>query len=182
MKTKLIFSLLTAMILVGCGDTSTSGETINTSTVNDDIDDESDSSSVSVSVTSHNQGRTCLTCHAAPADSADGKDFLSGGTIYSTLNGTTTDTYASGYTIRTLLDTGLAINYTYEREGGTGNSYSENSALSSDYDFTAQVLNANNEVVNSSGTNSHNTSSHLNCNSCHTSSGENGAPGRIIFK
>ncbi|MEA3228507.1 MAG: hypothetical protein U9P38_05465, partial [Campylobacterota bacterium] len=134
----------------------------------------------SASTYQHNQGLACLTCHKAPANGADGEDFLSGGTVYTELSGNSSDKYAGGYKIRVLLDTELAIDYEYDSEGGTANSYSENSALSSSYDFTAQVIDSDGEVVNYSATNSHATQTHLNCNSCHSVSGENGAQGRVV--
>jgi hypothetical protein len=181
MKTKLLLGLIGIMFLSGCGsDSTTVGSSITSQTTDDDNEENDDDDSItSYSVISHNQGSACLACHAAPADGADGKDYLSGGTVYTQIDGSSSDTYANGYIIRALLDTGLTIDYNDGR--GTGNSYSDNSALSSDYSFTAQVLDSNGNIVNQSATNSHTTSSNLNCNSCHTVSGDNGAPGRITF-
>ena len=174
MKRNLFLSLTTTIILVGCGNSSTVGETQNDDTTTDTT------ITKTVSINKHNQGVACLNCHKAPAENADGKSFLSGGTVYTTLDGTTSDTYADGYSIRALLDNDVAINYTKKR--GTGNSYSKDSALSSDYNFTAQVLNSSNVVVKSSKKNSHNTTKNLNCNGCHTSTGKNGTLGRVVFK
>ncbi|MDQ7067939.1 MAG: hypothetical protein Q9M40_08180 [Sulfurimonas sp.] len=137
-------------------------------------DSDSDSSDNTVY---HNQGTSCLSCHKAPATGAEGYSFLSGGTIYTELNATTAAQYATGYTIRALLDTNLSINYISGR--GYGNSRSQDTALSNDYNFTAQVVNSSGVVVNSSATNSHSTASNLDCNVCHTAAGANGAPGRI---
>jgi len=181
MKTTLLLSLLGIMLFTGCDDTTTVGSSLSSSTISteDENDDDNEEESTPITIYSHNQGASCLSCHAAPANAADGKDFLSGGTVYTKLDGSSSDTYANNYTIRVVLDTGLAINFKDGR--GTGNSNSENSALSSNYTFTAQVLDPNGDVVSYSATNSHTTSSNLNCNSCHTASGDNNAPGRITF-
>jgi len=183
MKEKILLSLLILMLLNGCGDTTDIGDTQTSVSLDDDDDyeeEEDDDDSINLTISYHNQGADCLSCHTAPAENADGKDYLSGGTVYTTLNGSNADTYASGYTIRLLLDTNLSIDYIPEK--GTGNSYSENSALSSAYYFTGQVLNSAKQVIKSSNTNSHSTTSHLSCNKCHTSVGENGAPGRVTIE
>jgi len=174
-------------MLTGCGgdtegtdnDDSDSTEETRYDDYDDDDDDDDDNDNTS-SIDFHNQGQACLSCHAAPATLADGEDFLSGGTVYTTLNGNSSQSFASGYTIRLALSNGISINYEYDNDGGTANSYSENSTLLNNYTFTAQVVNTANEVVNTSTTNSHNTSTYLNCNSCHTIEGTNGAPGRIL--
>jgi len=164
MKVKLFLNII-IIIFVGCGENKSIGVTQISHSV--------------IKVKKHNQGKKCLSCHKAPANNADGEDFLSGGTIYKSLDGDSSDSYADGYMIRIILDNKLAINYKKKR--GTGNSYSKDSALSSEYKFTSYVLNRDNQVVNSSKIDSHNTTTHLNCNSCHILKGKNGASGRISF-
>ncbi|QOY55112.1 hypothetical protein HUE87_02400 [Candidatus Sulfurimonas marisnigri] len=152
---KFILSLIVAALLtvIGCssGDSTTS-----------DVD----SSSILIL---HNQGGTCLDCHGPDSE----KEFTSGATVYTHLN--SVDSYASGYTVRLVLEnTGTIIDYVPKY--GTGNSHT--SYEESINGFTAKVLDADGNVVNSSANNSHDTSQ-LNCNSCHTASGVGGAPGRI---
>jgi cytochrome c len=74
-----------------------------------------------------------------------------------------------------LLDNGQSL--TYRIGQGAGNSNSIDNRLLS-YNYTAQVVTSSGLVVNESGVNTHN-SDRLDCNSCHTTTGINGAPGRI---
>lgn len=117
----------------------------------------------------HNQGEDCLTCH----DASQARLFTSGATVYTNLD--SIDSYADGYTIRLVLENTQTL-IDYIPKYGTGNSHTpyEESINT----FTAKVLDANANVVNSSEQNSHD-SSQLNCNSCHTAEGTSGAPGRI---
>jgi len=189
MKIKLLLSSIIFMNFIGCGDTSTVGQTLDSTTENmtdknekkEDENKEEDENSEIV-ISQHNQGKSCLSCHSAPAKGANGKAFLSGGTVYTTLNGTDSKNYADGFTIRLLLDGGSQPIYRVKSRRGTGNFYSKDSALSSSYKFTAQVImnNTDKNVVNSSKKNSHNTEKYLSCNNCHTATGKNGAPGRVI--
>ncbi|MBU1657534.1 hypothetical protein KKG72_00595 [bacterium] len=193
MKLKFIYSLLAFILFTGCVPTSeetsngdsdnddSSSYSIDNNDNDDDNDDKDDddndgtTTSTTYTISSHNQGASCLSCHAAPARSADGEDFLSGATVYTALDATSVNQSANGYIIRALLSNGQAFNYSSGR--GTGNSNNSDSRLLS-YSFTAQVINSSATVVNASVTNSHN-SDRLDCNSCHTSTGNNGAPGRI---
>ena len=61
---------------------------------------------------------------------------------------------------------------------GTGNSRASSFPSGK---FTAQVIDPNGNTVNSSADMSHDGSRRA-CNSCHSSSGNNGAPGRITSK
>lgn len=189
MKKKFLLSLLFIIIFVGCDSTSTdnngdSGDGSTRSDSNQDSNDNQDSGTStndnivtlpSHSIKEHNQGQNCLSCHAAPANNADEENFRSGGTIYTAVDATASSQYAYNYNIRVVLENGQAFNYSKGR--GTGNANSDDSRLLS-YNFTAQVIDSSSNVVNSSTLNSHN-SSRRDCNSCHTSTGNSAAPGRI---
>lgn len=188
----LSFFLSLSLFLIGCGGLSTNNDTqtIKNNDLSNEPSNNDESENSNINVVSHNQGIPCLSCHMAPASNAEGEDFLSGGTVYTTLTGNNSTKYASGYKIRVLLDNDEKIDFEIENDededdgeeeegGGTANSSSDDSALSSNYTFTAQVINSSNSVTNSSSTNTHSTQTHLDCNSCHTVYGLNGAPGRI---
>ncbi|WP_457747128.1 hypothetical protein [Sulfurimonas sp.] len=153
MKKELFLSMLVAFALVGCGGDISSGE----------------------STLYHNQGSACLSCHNAPAIAAEGRSFYSGATVYTELNATAATQYASGYSLKAVLSNGIVVNFGLGR--GTGNFNSIDSRLLS-YLFTTELVDANGTVVSSSATNSHGPTQ-LDCNSCHTAVGINGAPGRI---
>ena len=105
--------------------------------------------------------------------------FTSGATIFSKLNASNSDSakYANNYSLRLVLEnTGAIINYSIGRGTGNVNTTFNTGTVNS---YTAQVINTQGSVVNSSATNSHDIS-RLDCNSCHTSSGTNDAPGRIV--
>jgi len=189
-----IFGLLTAMFLVGCGGTTTptdgvnstnnaegsnsysndsnendSGSSTSSSDGNSEGSESSESSEGSESSSSgstsiHNQGKACLSCH-----SSGGESFASGGTVY-----TNSSSVANGYTIRLVKSDGSLASYLEGR--GTGNSHLITFSGST---FTAKVIDPTGNIVNSSGTNTHD-SSRLDCNRCHTATGTNGAPGRIL--
>jgi len=139
-------SLLALLILVGCGE--------NIESTND-----------YESIETHNQGDRCLRCHT---------QFTSAATIYTSLHGTSSDTFASNYTVR-LVVANTQVDYTQAK--GTGNSKTSYSSWPTNI-YTAKVIDKNGNIVNSSVTNSHNLG-RLDCNSCHTATGNNGAPGRI---
>ncbi len=111
---------------------------------------------------SHNEGRDCLGCHS----------FASAGTVFNSLNAANNTPGAAGYRIK--LSTGTV----YGTARGTGNSRTSSFPSGN---FTAQVMDPNGNVVNSSADMSHNGSRRA-CNSCHTASGNNGAPGRITSR
>ena len=111
---------------------------------------------------SHNEGRDCLGCHS----------FASAGTVFNSLNAANNTPGAAGYRIK--LSTGTV----YGTARGTGNSRTSSFPSGN---FTAQVMDPNGNVVNSSADMSHDGSRRA-CNSCHTASGNNGAPGRITSK
>lgn len=131
-------------------------------------------------VSRHNQGDDCLSCHSENAGGEGAEHPLSSGaTVFTKLNAANYDgtRYANAYTIRLVLaDTNQTINYT--KAMATGNSYSRLSTATLN-NFTAQVLDPQGNVVNSSLTNSHNLT-RLACNSCHSATGTNAAPGRIV--
>ena len=208
MKKELLLSLLVAFMLVGCGETTTidsdgdgdsnsqryegnsdddsrgsyssddDRESDNESNENEDEGDENEgdeNNSGSSSISYHNQGSSCMSCHTYPASRADGKSFYSGLTVYTALDATSSAQYVKVYSLRALLSNGQYVNFSSGR--GTGNFNSRDSRLLS-YNYTAQVVDSSGKVVNSSTSNSH-TASRLNCNSCHTSVGLNGASGRV---
>ena len=110
----------------------------------------------------HNEGINCLNCH----------NFASAGTVFNNLHATNYTPGSAGYRIK--LSTGTV----YGSARGTGNSLSYSFPSGN---FTAQVIDPNGNIVNSSANMSHNSSRRA-CNSCHTASGNNGAPGRITSK
>ena len=111
---------------------------------------------------SHNEGRNCLSCHS----------FASAGTVFTSLHAANNTPGAAGYRIK--LSTGVV----YGSARGTGNSRSSSFPSGK---FTAQVIDPNGNVVNSSADMSHDASRRA-CNSCHSASGNSGAPGRITSK
>lgn len=116
----------------------------------------------------HHQGVNCLECHS----------FSSAGTVYNNLRGknSTSVGTANGYRIQLLLSNKRTIKY--QKTIGYGNSLWKGD-VGAVNDFTAQIIDANGKVVNSSKKNSHNVG-RLACNSCHTQNGLNGAPGRLV--
>ena len=118
---------------------------------------------------SHNQGADCLACH---------KNFTSGATVFNKLNaqgGNSTDA-ASGYSIQLLLENNTTIKYSSSRGIGNINYIGDRGAINK---FTAEIIDQNGKVVNKSMTNSHGVG-RLACNTCHSSTGNSGAPGRIV--
>ncbi len=121
----------------------------------------------------HNQGIDCLSCHSSGEHT-----FTSGVTIYKSLNGADYDSNGvyDGYNVRLLLENGQVI--TYSKGNGLGNKlYSGDQGAINN--FTSQIVDSSGMVVNSSNKNSHSVG-RMACNSCHTSSGLNGAPGRVV--
>ena len=140
--------------------------------------------------TQHYQGQSCAQCHSAAGavalsednenneDSEAGENtFDSGATVYTLLHGENSNAAqtASGYSLRLVLQSGVIESYSLAR--GTGNVYANVNAGLGNY--TVEVLDRAGNVVNRSATNSHNDS-RLDCNSCHSVNGANGAPGRIV--
>ena len=113
---------------------------------------------------SHNQGRACLDCHGSSLGVA--------GTIYAKSNSRADVKFFYIRVVKTNGDTSLV-----KAVQGYGN-FANKTPLPSG-DFKIEVLNANDQVVNSTNGFTNN-SSRNNCNSCHTSNGTNGAPGRIL--
>ena len=155
MKKMYLLSIVVATALfTGCGSES---------------DDDSDGSVV------HNQGQACLLCHNIGGTNEE--QFASGATIFTKIDAADNDVanVATGYSLRLMLDGNVSTS-TYVAARGIGNYKLVNGSAIVNY--TAQVLDANGTVTNTSVTNSHNAS-RFDCNSCHTVAGANGAPGRI---
>ena len=138
-----------------------------------DTDNNNNSSNGTASQVVHNQGKNCLSCH-----SSGNNMFISGVTIYKSLNGADYDANVvyDTYNVRLVLDNGQVINYL--RGNGSGNKF-YNGNQGAINNFTSQIVDSSGRVVNSSNKNSHSVG-RLACNSCHTSSGLNGAPGRVV--
>jgi len=146
-----------ALLLTGCGSSS-------------DGEDDDDNA------ISHNQGQSCLSCHAIGGSNE--KQFTSGATVYTTLNAANgTTNVATNYTLKLYLESNLGIiNYNIGNGIGNVNSTFSTATVNS---YTAKVVDANGNIVNSSLTDSHDLG-RLDCNSCHTAAGTGGAPGRIV--
>jgi hypothetical protein len=116
----------------------------------------------------HNQGRDCQACHS---------NFTIGGTVFTKIDAVNSDatSAAPNHTLKLALEAGTEI--TLIKGYGSGNAYTTTNT-STVGAFTAQVLDANNNVVNSSNTLSHDGDM-LRCNTCHSQTGLNSAPGRI---
>ncbi len=108
----------------------------------------------------HNEGKACLNCHS----------FTSAGTVFTSLNTPDNTPGALGYRIQ-LNDSIVYTNASY----GVGNQIT-NAFPAGNY--TAHVIDGNGNIVNSSAPMSHDAT-RRNCNSCHTATGNSGAPGRI---
>jgi len=106
----------------------------------------------------HNQGKACSQCHS-----------FSGATVFTSLTASNSTLGALGHKIQ------LGGSHVYSGGRGDGNSHLQ--GFNGDK-FTANVIDASGNIVNSSAENSHDAS-RLDCNRCHTASGSNGAPGRI---
>ena len=113
---------------------------------------------------SHNQGQSCLNCHS---------EFSGGGTIYKYVSSTTADntTIPNNHTIKLTLADNSVI--TMLIGNGSGNFRTKATISQS---FTASIIDETGATIRTSGTHQ---STSTNCNSCHTSSGLNSAPGRI---
>jgi len=122
------------------------------------------------SSSSHHQGQACLNCHGK--DVQNSAPILStAGTIYTlktAIDGI--DDIASGHNMQFLMSDASTISF---RKGkGDGNINLKN--LDKSGKFTAQVLDTDGNIVNQSNTDSHDTATHLNCNSCHTATSTQG--------
>ncbi|MCF6244910.1 MAG: hypothetical protein L3J43_07715 [Sulfurovum sp.] len=116
----------------------------------------------------HNQGKDCIACHS---------NFKVGGTVFTKLDASDGDSAAAAYnhTLKLALEEGTEI--ILAKGYGSGNAYTTTNTNTVGA-FTAEVLDVNGKVVNSSGTLSHDGDM-LRCNTCHSQNGNSGAPGRI---
>ena len=192
-----IMSLIAAIsIFNGCGSSTssttaeetypsnTSSQTTADSEQKSDATSKQESENVSSTsntfISFHHQGQSCLSCHGINSGSGVERDhsFTSGGTIFTKLDAADSQSaaYASEYSIRLVLaNTNQIIPYYKGR--GNANAYADFSTAAVN-GYTAEVVNQQNTVVNSSAVGSHDLT-RLDCNSCHTKIGTNGAPGRI---
>jgi len=177
MKKILYSSLFVVALLSGCGTLVETGETDDDIESNDrdreELFDESDSS-----IEQHNAGTSCLSCHGGSANGAEEKYFRSGVTLYSSLNSSTP---IDGYSVSLVMqNTSDTIKYKSGRGLGNANSGLYDTRLDgyTASHFTVKLLNSQGAIVGSSGSDTHDTS-RLDCNSCHSATGTNGAPGRV---
>lgn len=159
MKKSYFIILVSLLLLNGCGGSTNT----------------QDNSPTTTKVLTHYQGQSCTECHGG-SDSET--TFSSGATIFTSLNVQSGDVtkVASNYSLRLLLSNSNTIE-NYSLGNGTGNMHATFNAGITTY--TAQVVDSSGNVINTSQTDSHDAS-RFDCNSCHTSSGLNGAPGRIV--
>jgi len=130
------------------------------------------------------QGKACISCHNAE----EGKDIVRfGGTLFSYIHTPNTKYYQdlSSYTVNIAGDNGSNFTATTRSSGssiGHNNFYllTGNGNFTSGEMFTAYVKDSNGLVVNKSGDNTHSSSTHRDCNRCHTEQGLNSAPGRVL--
>ena len=124
----------------------------------------------SSSSSSHHQSQACLNCHGK--DVKNSAPILSAaGTIYTlkdAIDGV--ENIANGHNIQFLMSDSSTISFKKARGDGNINL----KRLDKSGKFTAQVLNEDGIIINQSDTDSHDTTTHLNCNSCHTSSSSQG--------
>ncbi len=168
MKLSYLLSVaVTTLLLIGCD-----------ATTREDGEEDDDLIIAANGVVLHHQGESCMSCHGA--GSSNEVIFDSGATIFTTIDALNGDAsnVAQNYSLRLVLAS-LAGTENYIWGRGTGNFHATLNAGITNY--TVEILDANANVVNSSQTNSH-TTARFDCNSCHTSTGANGAPGRILAK
>ncbi|EDP73725.1 probable S-layer related protein (Precursor) [Hydrogenivirga sp. 128-5-R1-1] len=132
----------------------------------------------------HYQGVSCAQCHDASkiGQNYNGEAlehaFKIGGTIFNDLQAPdkNTNKAAAYYWVKLSLENGNVFKSMVGR--GTGNFWS-NANIPDGVKFKVEVLDKDGNVVNSTNGYTHDNT-RLDCNSCHTSSGANGAPGRIV--
>lgn len=121
----------------------------------------------------HNQGFDCLSCHYSGGPGE--KVFTIGGTIFRKKDAPDKDvaSAAEGYTVQLVLRNCQTV--TANKGRGSGNFYMN---FSPSEDFIPFVIDPSGNRVNRSA--AVHPKDRLRCNSCHTQSGVNGAPGRIV--
>jgi len=130
------------------------------------------------------QGQACIKCHQNETQ----KDILRfGGTLLSYIHTPNAQYYQdlSTYTINLIGNNGTNLSANTNPSGseiGHNNFYikSEDGNFINAELFTAYIKNSAGDVINQSGLNTHNSSTHRDCNSCHSKAGINGAPGRVL--
>ncbi|BCD61525.1 hypothetical protein NitYY0826_C0380 [Nitratiruptor sp. YY08-26] len=125
---------------------------------------------------SHCHGRYCSICHS-----------FAGGKIYADWNTSAhkpvdlTPTTVGKYTIRFMFDNGQTLRAVIKK--GMGENFNTKLQNLAGKNFTAQVVDLNGTVHNSSGEYTHQGAAYFNCNYCHSRhGGRNGAPGPITIK
>ncbi len=128
------------------------------------------------------QGKACIVCHREE----EGKDIVSiGGTLSSFINTENGKYYQdlTGYSVNIVGEDGLNITMhpkSASSEIGHNNFYTKSEDLPSSEKFTVLIKDENSTTFNQSGSNTHSTRTHRDCNSCHGEVGLNGAPGRVL--
>ena len=113
-------------------------------------------------------GRACLTCHQQQG----GPRFAVGGTVYPTAHEPDQCVGLAGITVVITDKNGTVTSLT---TNSSGNFYSSSRSGTITPPFSAKVTNAQGATRAMSG-----TITAGDCNSCHTETGANGAPGRIM--
>lgn len=111
-------------------------------------------------------GGACIECHTAEGE---GPRFKLAGTVMAATNDDTSCNGVSGVTVEITGADGQVITLT---TNSAGNFFLESGTIAVPY--TAKVKAGGKE--NAMGT----AQSEVDCNTCHTASGDNGAPGRIL--
>ncbi len=176
MKTSYFFILVLIVIaFAGCGANNSSTGSTQDSSQESSQDSSQDSSHDASS--GHYQGESCARCHSTSSGESE-HVFTSGATIFGALDATnSTAKAANNYSLRLLLaQSAQKISYGNGRGSGNVHATFSTGGIAK---YTAQVLDAQGNVVNSSLTDSHDAL-RFDCNRCHTSTGKNGAPGRIV--
>jgi len=127
------------------------------------------------------QGQACIQCH----NSEEGQNIVGfGGTLFSYIHTPNAKYYQdlSSYKVTITRESGSSITATTRAAGSEigHNNFSSTTNIGTNINFTAYIKDSNGDVVNQSGTNTHNSSTHADCNSCHTKDGTNSAPGRVL--
>jgi len=129
------------------------------------------------------QGQACIACHQAET----GGDIIRfGGTLSSYIYTPDGQYYQdlSGYSVNIVGNMGSDFSASANSSTSTTGHNNFYELISSDFLsgelFTVYVKDSGGNIVNQSGTNTHSSLTHTDCNSCHTKDGINNAPGRVL--
>jgi len=129
------------------------------------------------------QGQACIACHNR---GGEGDIVRFGGTLSSYIHTPDKQYYQdlSAYSVNLVGNKGSDFSASVQSAASTtghNNFYKSTSYhFVEGESFTVYIKDANNNTLNQSGTNTHNSSTHTDCNNCHTKDGKNNAPGRVL--